>query len=60
MIEKKRRLAGRAIRNICIDSIREFHIVDLLTKLKHLDNQLHEIKFQPSEINEGWKLDGCV
>lgn len=53
-------LADKAIRDLYMDSIGESHIANLLTTLKDLDNQLHEIKFQLSETEEGWQLDQCA
>lgn len=53
-------LADKAIRDLYMDSIGESHIADLLTKLRDLDSQLHEIKFQFSETENGWTLDQCA
>ena len=53
-------LADKAIRDLYMDSIGELHIADLLTKLRDLDSQIHEIKFQLSETTEGWRLDQCA
>jgi len=53
-------LADKAIRDLYMDSIGESHIADFLTILKDLDNEIHEIKFQLSETEGGWKLDHCA
>ncbi len=53
-------LADKAIRDIYMDSIGESHIADFLTKLKDLDRQIHKIKFQFSETEDGWQLDQCA
>ena len=53
-------LADKAIRDLYMESIGESHIADILTKLKDLDNQIHELEFQFSETEDGWKLDQCA
>lgn len=53
-------LADKAIRDLYMDSIGESPISDLLKKLKDLDREIHELNFQLSETEEGWKLDRCA
>ena len=53
-------LADKAIRDLYMESIGESHIADILTKLKNLDRQIHEIEFQLLETEDGWTLDQCA
>ena len=53
-------LADKAIRDLYMESVGESHVTNLLSKLKDLDRQIHEIKFQLSETANGWQLEQCA
>jgi DNA-binding transcriptional regulator YiaG len=53
-------LADAAMRNLYMESIGCSPISGLLNKLKDLDRQIHELKLELEETQDGWQLQACA
>lgn len=53
-------LADVAIRNLYMESIGKTPIAGLLKELSNLDRQLHELKIELEETQQGWKYEACA
>ena len=53
-------LADAAMRNLYMESIGSSPISGLLNKLKDLDREIHELKLELEETQDGWKLQQCA
>ncbi len=53
-------LADKAIRDLYMESIGESHVTNILSKLRDIDRQIHEMEFQLSETEKGWQLEQCA
>jgi len=53
-------LADVAIRNLYMESIGKTPIAGLLKELSHLDRQIHELKIELEETQQGWKYEACA
>ena len=53
-------LADAAMRNLYLESIGCSPISGLLNKLKDLDREIHELKLELEETQDGWKLQQCA